>query len=236
MKIFLKSIFRRHKKDIIYILLVAIFAIMSCISINTCHRIANEKNDLNKSIEAIYDTISYYKGKNGELIASKKLLQGDLDLLKIANKDLYEKINSMKVKNPSVVVSGDIVVDHPKDSVIFVVDTLLPSIYREFAFNDPYRILEGSVATQDSNINININKDQVFFDYILAIENNEVKMTSTNPYVIYKEISGLVVPSQTLHKQKRWTIGPSIQYGYDVINHRWCPSVGISLSYGIVSF
>lgn len=35
------------------------------------------------------------------------------------------------------------------------------------------------------------------------------------------------------YRNKRWTLGPSISYGYNFENKSWEPTVGISVSYGI---
>lgn len=35
------------------------------------------------------------------------------------------------------------------------------------------------------------------------------------------------------YRNKRWTLGPSISYGYNFENKTWEPTVGISVSYGI---
>lgn len=35
---------------------------------------------------------------------------------------------------------------------------------------------------------------------------------------------------------QRWTLGPSVAYGYDIKNNRWAPSVGVSLNYSILSW
>ena len=59
----------------------------------------------------------------------------------------------------------------------------------------------------------------------------KIYMKSTNPYVKYNEISGFTVPKQ---KQKRWSLGPSVNFGYDPFQGKTSASVGISLNYGII--
>ena len=81
-------------------------------------------------------------------------------------------------------------------------------------------------------MNLNIEKDKVFLDYTLAVENNKVYVKSNNPYVQYNKIQGIELPKP----KKRWTtvvIGPSISYGYDFNGKCFGPSINLSLTYGL---
>ena len=88
----LKSI----KIHLVYIAIIAVLLFALNISIRSCQ---NNKELYNNNITALVDSISYYKAKNGELVASKPLLKGDISLLKKTNPELSHELNSMKVKN-----------------------------------------------------------------------------------------------------------------------------------------
>lgn len=211
-------------------LLINVFAIRSC---------SNYKDSSIHNIIALTDTISYYESKTGELVASKTLLEGDMKILKLANDSLYNIVKNMKLSNPTTVVYvGGEIHNEPQDTV-WRTDTLINNlnIRKEFAFNNPYRSLEGYVSANDSTIGLNIEKDLIYFDYTVAVENSKVFIKSSNPYVKYNEITGITLPSP---KKKHWSlgIGPHIGYGYDFQNKHFNPYVGIGLSinYNILSW
>ena len=220
---------------LIMVSIVLILSILLFFSIRSCTSNRNERDMLKESIEAIYDTIHYYKGKNDELVASKKLLQGDLDILKTVNKELYDKIESMKQKGVDHVVYVESVIENPPDTIYWEIDNSEDSITKHFNFNDRWRVLEGYVSYTPNQLGLNITKDQVYFDYTLAIRDNQVYITSENPYIRYNEITGLVIPQQ-LQKKKHWSVGPMIYGGFDVMNRKFGAGIGIGVTYSLFSF
>lgn len=212
-------------------LLVNITAIKSC---------SNYKEMNNNNIIALTDSIHYYQNKNGELIASKRLLMGDMSTLKLANDSLYNVLKDMKVSKPNSVVYIQGEASLPQVDTMWIVQKdSLNKINKEFAFNDDYRSLEGNVYLVDDTLGLNVAKDEVYFDYVVAIENNQVLLKSNNPYIKYKEITGLTVPNQ-VSKKKHWSIGigPNVSYGYDFNNRKFAPMIGIGvqLNYNLFSW
>ena len=100
------------------------------------------------------------------------------------------------------------------------------------AFNDKYRELEGNVYLKDSLLGMNINKDNVYADFTMAIEDNKVFIKSNNPYIKYNDIKGLTLPYSSKRKATL-VIGPSFTYGYDFNNKEFGPTIGISATYGL---
>ena len=195
------------------------------------------------NIEALTDTITYYQTKNGKLVAEKNILIGDMSDLKIANEDLYNKVKSMKVSNPQNVVYIKSTVENEKHDTMWTVKIKRDTIYgkpfidkKEFAFNNKYRELEGQVSLFDTTMTMSINKDKIYLDYTLAIKDGKVYIQSDNPYVKYNEIQGLSIDGFKYKRQKRFGIGPSIGYGYDFINNKFSPYIGISLNYNLICF
>ena len=237
----LKSIFKYiyERSNIILIVTVLILSILLIFSIKSCNSYKDSKIHLENSIEAIFDTVSYYKGKNGELVAHKKLLEGDIDILKIANEELYEKLKSMKQTGADHIVYVETVVENPPDSTSWEIDhnkLEKDSIeIKNFNFNNQWRILEGYITHTPNTLGLNITKDQINFDYTLAIKGNEVYMTSSNPYVKYNTITGLVIP-ETIRKKKHWSIGPIIYGGYDITTQKFGAGIGIGIMYDLWRF
>lgn len=211
-------------------IIIALLVFTNIYAIRSCY---NNKEVGNNNVIALTDSIKYYKTKSGELFVSKTLLEGDLALLKITNDSLYKKVKELKVKDPSSIIYIDNVIENPTHDTIWMwKPTENYNINRQFAFNDKYRVLEGNVFLHDSILGMNISKDYVYFDYILCVEDNEVKVKSSNPYIKYNNISGVIIPEQ---KHKTWglTIGPSIYTGLNPINGKWNYGIGISATYGL---
>lgn len=216
------------------ILFVFALILSICINIFTIRKCSSNKEVNNNNIIALTDSIHYYKTKNNELVASKVLLEGDLSTLQLANDSLYNALKQMNVKDPSSVVYITSVIDNPQNDTIWTTDTIISNfnINKTFAFNNKYRSLEGNVFANDTTIGLNILKDQTYVDYLLSIEDNIVKVKSSNPYVKFNEISVITIPEQ---KHKTWglTIGPAIYGGINPVNGKLNWGVGVSLVYGL---
>lgn len=222
------------KTHAIYILIICLLCGALCISINKC---SSTSGEYKHNIEALKDTIRYYQDKNGNLVATKLAFESDINTLKVLNEDLYNQIDSMKL-NPNVVnqiiyVGGEI--ENPQNDTSFVVnpDTLSKGFTKDFEFNNKYRVLEGNVDYHADSLGVHITKDITYFDYTVVMDDDaRIYVKSTNPYVKYNEITGFTVPQP----KRQWTtfvIGPSIGYSYDIQHHKFGPTVGLQLTWGL---
>lgn len=223
---FLKSV----KTHLIYVAIIIVLLFVLSISIRSCQ----ENTQLyDNNVTALIDSVSYYKAKNGELVASKSLLEGDMSLLKKTNSELANELNSMKVKNPEQVVK--IVTEYiktPSDTV-WAIDSTNVNITKQFDFTDDYRSLAGDVYLKNNMLGLNINKDEVYANYTLAIKDNKAYITTNNPYIKISDIQGITIPTP---KTKHFYLGPSINFGYDPIQNKPTFNVGISIGYGLFSW
>jgi hypothetical protein len=228
------------KKYLIRILVILGFLLMIGITFDAIRSCQDYKDRNNNNVVALTDSIKYYKTKYGEVYVSKTLLEGDLNILKIVNDSLYNTIKDMKLNKPTTIVYIDNTIDNGAKDTSWTIPQIpsqidsvfYPMITKKFDFNNKYRELEGKVTIKDSTMNLNIEKDKVFVDYTLAVENNKVYVKSNNPYVQYNKIQGIELPKP----KKRWTtvvIGPSISYGYDFNGKCFGPSINLSLTYGL---
>ena len=225
---FIKSI----KTHLIYIAIITALLFTLSISVRSCQE---NKQLYNNNITALVDSISHYKTKNGELVASKTLLEGDMSLLKKVNSDLMDELNSMKVKNPEQVVK--IVTKYvqiPSDTV-WVIDSINTNvnITKQFNFTNDYRSLMGNVYLENNTLGLNINKDEVYAKYTLAIKDNKAYITTDNPHIKILDIQGITIPTP---KTKRFYLGPSINFGYDPFKNKPTFNIGISVGYGLFSW
>lgn len=223
---FLKSI----KTHLIYASIIIVLLFALSISVKSCQK---NKQLYDNNVTALIDSVSYYKAKNGELVASKSLLEGDMSLLEKTNSELANELNSMKVKNPEQVVK--IVTEYiktPSDTV-WVIDSTNVNITKQFDFTDDYRSLVGDVYLKNNMLGLNISKDEVYANYTLAIKDNKAYITTNNPYIKISDMQGITIPTP---KTKHFYLGPSINFGYDPIQNKPTFNVGVSIGYGLFSW
>ena len=223
---------RNHKRIFIEVFSVVAFFVFITLSINKC---TYYKNVNDKNIIALTDSVNYYKGKYGNEVAKKTMIETDCKNLQIINDSLYKMIQSMQVKKPDIVIGGSTSIDNGKHDTVWVptvTEITSKNIYRKFDFSNQYRELTGNVSYTNDTLGLHIEKDIMQFKYALAVKDNVVYMTSDNPYVKFNSITGLKIPKQK--KEKKFGIGPSVFGGYS--NKGFVYGIGIGLQYNLISF
>ena len=223
---------RNHKRIFIEVFSVVAFFVFITLSINKC---TYYKNVNDKNIIALTDSVNYYKGKYGNEVAKKTMIETDCKNLQIINDSLYRMIQSMQVKKPDIVIGGSSSIDNGKHDTVWVptvTEITSKNIYRKFDFSNHYRELTGNVSYTNDTLGLYIEKDIMQFKYALAVKDNVVYMTSDNPYVKFNSITGLTIPKQK--KEKKFGIGPSLFGGYS--NKGFVYGIGIGLQYNFINF
>ena len=223
---------RNHKRILIEVFSVVAFFVFITWPINKC---TYYKNVNDKNIIALTDSVNYYKGKYGNEVAKKTMIETDCKNLQIINDSLYRMIQSMQVKKPDIVIGGSTSIDNGKHDTVWVptvTEITSKNIYRKFDFSNQYRELTGNVSYTNDTLGLYIEKDIMQFKYALAVKDNVVYMTSDNPYVKFNSITGLKIPKQK--KEKKFGIGPSVFGGYS--NKGFVYGIGIGLQYNLISF
>lgn len=226
------SFVRNHKRILIEVFSVVAFFVFMTLSINKC---TYYKNTNNRNFIALTDSVKYYKGKYGNEVAKKTMIEANCKNLQNINDSLYNMIQNMKIKNPNIVIGGTTNVDNGKHDTIWVptaTEIASKNIYRKFDFSDQYRELTGNINYCNDTLGLYIEKDKIQFTYALAIKDNIVYMTSNNPYVKFSSITGLTIPKQK--KEKKFGIGPNIFGGYS--NKGFVYGIGIGLQYNFINF
>ena len=223
---------RNHKRILIEVFSVVAFFVFITLSINKC---TYYKNINDKNIIALTDSVNYYKGKYGNEVAKKTMIETDCKNLQNINDSLYRMIQSMQVKKPDIVIGGSSSINNGKHDTVYiptVTEITSKNIYRKFDFSNQYRELTGNVSYTNDTLGLYIEKDIMQFKYALAVKDNVVYMTSDNPYVKFNSITGLKIPKQK--KEKKFGIGPSVFGGYS--NKGFVYGIGIGLQYNLISF
>lgn len=238
-KNFLVSLWNGFKKDIIYIALIIVMVCWAITSMRSCSNQMYQNELLEHNITAITSEAEQYKGKNNELVQKQQILIGDMNSLKVANEDLYNRLKSMEVKNAEQALRIEGLIRNPKVDTVWHINTDTVyidrniNITRQFDFSNKHRTLNGNVFLADGNLGLNIENDIIRFDYTAAFKDGQLYITSDNPYVQYNNITGIQVPKQ---RKKRWNIGlyggfgihydmPSKKFGYG-------PQLGAGVSVG----
>ena len=211
-------------KDIVLILLLIV-------SIGTnvaLYRNYIQQKSLNETnITALTDTIVNYRTRNGELVASKTVLEGDINILKLANDSLYTAIKEMEVNNPSNIVYINTETILEKHDTIWKTDSLNFDVIRKFDFSNKYQLLTGSVWAKNKELGLNIDSNVVFADYTVAFDDGKVYVKSNNPYVHYKDISGIQIPKP----KEKINLSLYAQGEYNFKQKEFAPMIGIDATY-----
>lgn len=234
---FLKNLWNNNKKDIIGLAIIFVLGLWAIGSMRSCSQMKTERNDARNNIVALCDSIGYWQNKNGELIAEKTLLVGEIDDLKIVNSEMYNDLAAMKQKNAELAAKIEGYIENPKVDTLwqYSKDTLYiaKDIIQPFEFKNDFRLLSGNITLSQNTMGLNITNDIVYFDYTLAIDDGILSIKSDNPYVRYNSISGIQLPKE---KPKRWNIGiqAGLGFNFDLISQRvgLGPYLGLGVSYG----
>ena len=226
----IKNIWNKYKSQIILILclLVCIFFL-----IRSCENNLANKRIYDNNVKALTEQIQTWKTKTGDLVAEKTVLEGDVNLLKQTNEELYEQVKKLKAKPKEVVYIKTEIINEVHDTT-FIVDSNY--IKKYFDFSDQWRTLTGFVEYNNPNLNLTFTKDITKADFTVAIRDSKVYITSNNPHIVYNDIQGVVLPK----KEPMFTIstGPSFSAGYGLINKNFDFYAGWSviIGYNIKSF
>ena len=225
------------KNAIWYIILILLFVVM-CVSMRQC---ISNKHTYNNNIIALTDTIKYYKGKNKELVASKTMIETSFNNIKYINDSLYNVLKSIGVKNPDNVVYIETVIRDEKHDTIWKTPIVSSDgnnkyIKKDFDFSNQYRTLKGYVyLNKPDTLGLSIEQNDVIADFTVAQKDNNVYITSNNPYIKYNNIIGIKNQSEHKIKTKRFGIGPYIGIGINK-DAKIEPTIGIGITWSLFRF
>lgn len=214
---------RSWMRYFIYAITVGLFFAL-CVQ---CDRVKNVQMDAAHNMKALTDSISHYKTINGDIVSQKAILVGECDMLRQINDSLCDAITRMGVKNPDQIVYVETEIVHEKKDTIYIIDQT--NRVFDFDFSDEYRILNGNVTVKDTTLHLSIDQDQVNVDWSVVIDNGVVYVSSSNPYVVTKDIIGVTIPTNKKTKKTNWIgVGPYIGVGIDPKMNVY-PQIGVGI-------
>ncbi|MCC8051262.1 MAG: hypothetical protein LIP10_11505 [Clostridiales bacterium] len=137
-----------------------------------------------------------------------------------------EKVETVKVETVTETRVDTITVVEPVETVRTVIrrETIAAPADTVYLPGDTVRI-EVPIETKEYRDSL----------YALQIEGyrprlNWVEVYPRTEYIYRTETKTISKPL------RRWSLGPSVSYGYDIKNNRWVPSAGVSVHYALWSW
>lgn len=228
----IKNIWNKYKSQIILILCLLVCGFFL---IRSCENNLTNKRIYDNNVKALTEQMQTWKTKAGDLVAEKTILQGDIELLKHTNEDLYEQVKKLKARPKEVIYVETEIINEVHDTT-YVMHPDSSYIKKNFDFSNQFRTLTGFIEYNKPNLNLSFTQDIVKADFTVAIKDSKVYVTSNNPYIKYNDIQGVTIP----HYKPTWSIGigPSFGGGFGIINKQFdfYAGISISLNYNFITF
>lgn len=239
-------------KDIVYLVIIFMTSFILISQCKTNTSLNEEVSRLNNNIYAITDTLTYYIDNNNRLVAEKhsyiltqEELKGKIKSLEKKNRDFITYINTnigvkdtieiptyiereISYEDRNIKEQGTINIDR---------NNTYGKSFNEFHISIPYSITDSLItypATIDVLHNIHvesiIERDKKGKTYIRLISDYpNIKFNTSDGYVV-----GDILNKNIKNKRKGigLSIGPTLGIGYDVINKRIVPTIGIGVMLG----
>lgn len=218
----------KNPKELFYLILIIILCLFL---FRSCSEKSNLTKIYNDNIEALSDSIHTYKTKNGTLVCERDILIGEIDVLKVTNAELYDDLKELKATHAETVVKLEAVINNETHDTVYVLEEQTHlNITKSFDFSNEYRTLNGNIKLNNDTLSLAVDSDKVYVDFTVAVEDNNVKIKSDNPYIEYKDVYGITIPEY----KDTWSlnVGPSLNIGYDPIHKTFSPTIGISVTFG----
>jgi len=252
------------RKDLWYILIIAIVVMLLLRQCNATRSAETREKMSKANIEALKDSVRYEKDKTGKEVAVKKALLADKKSLEDLNKDLDEEVKKLRGKIISIQKIGGTITSDPivvTNDVIKYRDGVygLAWNYDTVYSEGNYRKFSGETSVLvDTSRNISskgtkIKQDELGLTLVTGLREKdgalEIYVDPQYPGMKINRIDGAIIDpqkSEAIKKyfpQKKWSIGPilgvGISAGYGVTGKPiFGPTVtfGVGISYGLFRF
>lgn len=213
------------------VVLGLVFALMQ-----QCGENKSLKNEVSSAHEVFRDSIRYYKNKTGEMVASKRALEGSEASLQLLIEELKDSTQQLRglVKHFKKVAAA---LQTKTSTVITDIEVPYEIPGQDFSIpfekiNPFYRIAGRSTSAGLFLDNITIPNTQtiVIGDRKEGFFKREFRMdvVNSNPYITTEEMNSFVYKE----KQKRLGIGLSAGYGFS--KEGLSPFVGLTINYSLI--
>lgn len=226
-------------------LFIALALLALILSINKCNDNRLEAKEANDLIEALNDSLHFFKDKSGNQTATIQTLKtkSGQDFIKISTlnaevKELQATVakykNKIKAPGSSVTnstISTDVHTSNP--TTIIKLDTVGKYIYPTYTDTINNRWIKMDVTMDRNNSKFNLTVENTFSAVVGEYKKKPfVEITLDNPYSRVKKLRSYQV---SMPKPKRWGLGIS---GGATLNSsfRPAPYLGVGLNYSFIRF
>ena len=233
------------KEILIGILTVVVVALAMS---TTCTK--QKLNVAENNVKALTDSVRVYKLSNDDLMFAKQAyilekneLEKYLEISEKERKELEKKLKS------SLAYIAKLEAEVRIDTLRLVDSVYIKDGHKNIAFryNDKYVYLDGNTELLDSiTANTTLNKLDMGVPLKVGLtEDNQLFITSSNPYVNISDIEGAQIVTKKT-RDKRWGFGPyiglGVGYGWVAntsgFNSGFClgATLGVSIHYSIIQW
>ena len=226
------------KKIAPHILYLAIIAVVLFLLFRSCEENSALKKTNDNFTEVLQDSITYYKDKNGNEIATRKALQGEKQSLEMLLVTLEDKNNQLT----GLVSHYKKVAAAVQTETITKIDSIeVPYEVPNTEFDIPFTKQEKyySLSGRSTNKGLYIDNLTIPNTQSIVIGEKKTGLFKTEYHIEVQNSNPLIkttsVESYTLkHSRKR--MGVSLFAGYGMSNTGLSPIVGVGVSYSIFQF
>lgn len=245
--------FRKIWKDFIYTLIIGI---VSLFLINQCNRntsLNDEVLRLNNNICAITDSLTYFTDEYNRInvekhsyILTQKELKEQIGLLERKNREYITFINTNigikdTIELPTYIereISNEDNIIKEQGTINIDRNNTYGKSSNQFHISIPYSITD-SLTTYPATIDVSHN---IYVESIMERNNKTgetfVRLVSDYPNIKFNTVDGYVINDvvnkniKTKRKGIGLSVGPSLSFGYDMMNKKIVPTVGVGLTIG----
>jgi hypothetical protein len=242
----------RLKVIISYIIIAIVMIGLASSLSNSKEKLKETKARETQNLIALSDTVSYFRNANGDLVASKALMQMTLDELFIANDSLAKWVKEHK---DSILVVTQIETKYIHDTII--IDTgIVEYVYADtedkgsdkvnifFEYDNP-QIYFNSLTSFGVDVPIKISNPTLLITDLsidagittAIVEDKEgikrIEVVSDNPNLKFTNITGNIVPEDQVGFWDKFGFGVAIgpTANYDVIDKNFSAGIGITAGF-----
>ena len=225
------------KRDFIYFIIIAVVIVMY---FRSCSENKNIRSNFNHNLEALNDSIEYFKNELGQEVAEKLSFVGSEKELRKILSETEQKNSQLQIalKNfKKVTTATEITTETKIDTVKITFRDTIPFVFdRYFKKENEFYTISGNVTNKLINFSsISIpntqtivlgKKKEGLFKTVYSVE-----VTNSNPFIKVQDIKAF----NFTEKKKRFGVGVIGGYGVGA-KFNASPFIGLGVSYDLIQF
>lgn len=243
--------FLKKYRDLIYIGVIIIFGLIVSSQCSKIGKLNYEINRQENNRIALTEEITNYKDELGRANSEKHAyqltqqeLRDSIGLLKQKNKEYISYINTnMGIKDTvtvETVIVNEVEANVEDGTIKIEKSDVFGKSSRSFSVNIPYSVNENKLYT--TNATFALNQDifvEGWLERNTKTSETYIRLRSDYPGLTFNSGLGIVAePSKKYERDMRKSngigiaVGPNFSFGYDFMNKKFVPTVGLGITIG----